>query len=240
MNQAAIPKHIAIVMDGNGRWATSRGLPRVMGHRAGVQAARNIIQAASEQNIKILSLFAFSQDNWQRPQAEINHLFKILSSNLSKHTEQLIKNNIKLNFVGDISALPKALQAKMQAVSEQSSHNSGLILNILINYSGKWDMTQAVRALVTDLQTTGASSDAISEQMLSRYLVLQDLPEPDLFIRTSGELRISNCFLWQLAYTELFFTPVLWPDFSKQDFQQALATFAQRERRFGKTKEQIA
>ncbi len=228
-----LPQHIAIIMDGNGRWAERRNLPRVAGHEEGVKATERIIKAAVEKKIKILTLFAFGIENWGRPVDEVNFLMRLFITNLQEQAEQFVKNNIQLRVIGDRSRIDPLLQAKIVEVQEKTVKNDGLILIIAFNYSGRWDMLQAARTISARVVRGELHSDDISMQDLQQALCLADLPEPDLFIRTSGEKRLSNFLLWQLAYTELFFTPVLWPDFDAASLDEALHDFSQRQRRYG-------
>ncbi|GAF76437.1 unnamed protein product, partial [marine sediment metagenome] len=220
-------------LDGNGRWAERRQLPRMAGHEEGVKATERVIKAAIEKKIKILTLFAFGIENWGRPAEEVNFLMRLFITNLEEQAEQFIKNNIQLRVIGDRSRIAPLLQAKIIEVQEKTANNDGLILVIAFNYSGRWDMLQAVRTLSARVAKGELASDDISMDDIQQALCLADLPEPDLFIRTSGEQRLSNFLLWQLAYTELFFTPVLWPDFDATAFDEALQNFSQRQRRYG-------
>lgn len=228
-----IPNHIAIVMDGNGRWAKRRGKPRIDGHQAGINSVKSTIKACVTQGVKVLSLFAFSSENWARPEQEVQFLMQLFIESLDKEVQQLHQRGIRLKFCGEQGQLSKTLQQKMQACEELTCHNEQLLLNIVINYGGKWDITQAVKQIAQDVQQRKLAIDAIDEELITSYLSTYPLPEPDLFIRTSGEQRISNFFLWQLAYSELYFSPVMWPDFDEEHFNLALAFFANRERRYG-------
>jgi undecaprenyl diphosphate synthase len=220
-----LPRHIAIIMDGNGRWAKQRNLPRLAGHKAGGQAAREIIKTCSQKNIEVLTLFAFGVENWKRPQDEVDNLMRLLFEILQKHTADLHKYNIQLRIIGDRTKLNKKLQNKLLSAEQETAQNTGLKLNAAINYSGRWDILQAVKKVKSDIP--------ITQEYFQSLLSLHDLPEPDLFIRTSGEQRLSNFLLWQLAYTELYFTDVFWPDFHEQELAKALQAYAKRERRFG-------
>ena len=233
------PRHIAIIMDGNGRWAQKRLMPRIMGHHAGVKAVRKIVEFCAKENIEVLSLFAFSSENWRRPKDEVNLLMELFMSTLQSQVDKLDKNNIRLRIIGDKAAFPEKLQAKIRAAEEQTANNTGLTLVIAANYGGRWDIAQAVQKIVAGIQTGEIQAQAISEQLISQYVVTADLPEPDLFIRTGGEERVSNFLLWQLAYTEFFFTDMLWPDFDQNMMQKAIDSFKSRQRRFGHTSEQI-
>lgn len=233
------PRHIAIIMDGNGRWAQKRMMPRIMGHHAGVKAVRNIVEFCAKENIEVLSLFAFSSENWRRPKEEVNLLMELFMSTLQNQVDKLDKNNIRLRIIGDKSAFHDKLQDKIRAAEAQTANNTGLTLVIAANYGGRWDITQAVQKIVAGIKTGEIEESVISEQLINDHLVTADLPEPDLFIRSGGEERVSNFLLWQLAYTELFFTDVLWPDFDQAMMQKAIDSFKGRQRRFGHTGEQI-
>jgi len=233
------PRHIAIIMDGNGRWAQKRMMPRIMGHHAGVKAVRNIVEYCAKENIEVLSLFAFSSENWRRPKEEVSLLMELFMSTLQTQVDKLDRNNIRLRIIGDRSAFQDKLQVKIRDAEEQTANNSGLTLLIAANYGGRWDITQAVQKIVAGIKNGDIQEQAISEQLISEHLVTADLPEPDLFIRSGGEERVSNFLLWQLAYTEFFFTDVLWPDFDQAMMQKAIDSFKGRQRRFGHTGEQI-
>lgn len=239
---SSYPRHIAIIMDGNGRWAKKRFLPRYMGHRAGVETVRSTVKQCAERGIAVLTLFAFSSENWRRPADEVDQLMQLLTSVLETEVDKLHDNNIKLRIIGERSAFSSHLQNLIVAAEQKTCANTGLNLVMAVNYGGRWDISQALQHWVQDHfsqlneETTLAS---VREVDLQPYLCLSDLPEPDLFIRTGGEQRISNFLLWQLAYTELYFTDVLWPDFNTTCLQKALDDFAQRQRRFGQTSEQV-
>ena len=229
------PKHVAIVMDGNGRWAAQRGLMRVEGHQRGVLVVKEVIKAAIQHDIPNLSLFAFSHENWHRPEDEINFLMKLFVQSLHQELAELIQQGIRLRFLGASERLSNALKTEMALAEERTSQNCRLNLNIALNYAGKWDILQAVKAALG----SGITLENLSENDISMYLTTPPDTNPDLFIRTSGEQRISNFFLWQLAYTELYFTDVLWPDFNALEFEKALAFYQSRERRFGKISAQL-
>ena len=228
-----LPKHIAIVMDGNGRWAKQRGLPRVAGHKIGADRVREAVKACAKKGIEVLTLFAFSTENWQRPAAEVSYLMRLFFSALKKEVKELHKNNVQLRFIGDHSRLSKSIREQMEKAREFTACNTGLKLVIALSYSGRWDITEAMRKLGSEVENGTIKAADITEESIKKYISLGGLPEPDLFIRTSGEQRISNFMLWQLAYTELYFTDVLWPDFREQNLLEALAVYANRERRFG-------
>lgn len=227
------PKHVAIVMDGNGRWAKLHHKPRSAGHKAGGDAAQKIIKYAVDNHIEILSLFAFSTENWSRPQQEINYLMQLLLTELQNATQKLYKNNIQLRFIGDLSRFSVKLRQQIEKAVKLTQNNTGLKLVIAINYGGQWDILQATKKISQKIADQEITAKDIRAETFAKHLVTADLPNPDLFIRTSGEQRISNFFLWQLAYTELYFTDVLWPDFNEQHFKQALDDFTKRKRRFG-------
>jgi len=233
------PRHIAIIMDGNGRWAQKRFMPRVFGHRQGVKAVRNIVEYCAEQQIEVLSLFAFSSENWRRPETEVSMLMELFMATLQREVDKLDKNNIRLKIIGDKTAFSEKLQQRIIHSEQQTANNTGLTLVIAANYGGHWDITQAVQKIAEKLQTGELNQQRITENLIEQHLSTAGLPEPDLFIRTGGEQRISNFLLWQLAYTELYFTPILWPDFDKQALQEAIISFKGRQRRFGHTGEQI-
>jgi undecaprenyl diphosphate synthase len=228
-------QHVAIVMDGNGRWATQKGLPRVEGHRQGLNVVREIIKASIEKGIHILSLFAFSHENWSRPQEEVNFLMELFITALQKEVPALVEQGIRLRFLGSQEGLSPNLILQMQDAEKHTAHLNNLNLNIALNYSGKWDILNAVQKCLE----AGLSAQEFNASRFEAFLSTKGMPEPDLMIRTSGEKRISNFFLWQLAYTELFFTDVLWPDFNRDTFQEAIDFFENRERRFGKTSQQL-
>jgi len=237
--QAALPKHIAIIMDGNGRWAKQRHQPRFMGHRAGVKAVEESVRACAEKGIEVLSLFAFSSENWRRPSKEVSLLMEMFKLALKKQVPRLQKRNIRLRIVGDISRFSDSLQQHIQQAEKQTEQNTGLTVVIAANYGGRWDITQSVRQLASRVAKGELKPEQISEEMIGASLCCPDLPEPDLFIRTGGEQRISNFMLWQLAYTEFYFTDILWPDFNRDTIESAIQSFTTRERRFGKTSEQL-
>ena len=237
--KGARPRHIAIIMDGNGRWARQRNKPRHAGHRAGVASVRSTVEACVEQGIEALTLFAFSSENWQRPQAEVDLLMELFISALGREVRKLENNNIRLRVIGDVSAFPKKLQQSIAKAEQCTAGNDGLLLQIAANYGGRWDITQAARRLAEQVAAGSLTPEAIDEQLFASATSFNDVVDPDLFIRTGGERRISNFLLWHCAYSELYFTPVLWPDFDKGAFLAALEDFAARERRFGQTSEQV-
>ena len=234
------PRHLAIIMDGNGRWASRRLLPRFAGHKAGVETVKDVVRACAEKGIEVLTLFAFSSENWRRPQEEVGLLMGLFISALEQQVKKLHENNIRLRIIGDRTAFSRTLQERIEEAESLTASNSGLNLVIAANYGGRWDITQAARTVATRVQEGELEAPHITPELIQSLLSLSDLPEPDLFIRTGGEKRVSNFLLWQLAYTELYFTDVLWPDFDRQAFEGALASYATRQRRFGRTAEQVA
>jgi undecaprenyl diphosphate synthase len=235
----AVPQHIAIIMDGNGRWAKQQHQPRFMGHRAGVKAVEAIVKHCIELDVKVLSLFAFSSENWRRPTKEVSLLMELFSLALKQQVKRLHKNNIRLQIIGDLSQFSPSLQKQIQHSQQLTENNTGLTLNIAANYGGRWDVVQSVRKIAKKVKKGELDVGDISEQMISDSLTTAELAEPDLFIRTGGEQRVSNFLLWQMAYTEFFFTDTLWPDFDAVALDQAMTSFTQRERRFGQTSEQL-
>jgi len=234
-----LPRHIAIIMDGNGRWAKRRHMPRVAGHRAGVESLRSIIQRCGELGVEALTLFAFSSENWRRPEKEVGLLMELFILALQRETKKLNERNVRLRVIGDLSRFSSKLQREISKAEEQTRDNTGLLLAIAANYGGRWDITQAVRKLALLIETGEMAAAAVDESMIQQHLCLADMPEPDLFIRTGGEQRVSNFLLWQLGYSELYFSDVLWPDFDKQKLDIALEWFAGRQRRFGRTGDQV-
>ena len=233
---AEIPRHIAVIMDGNGRWAKKRFLPRVAGHKVGVETVRNMVKQCVNLGVDYLTLFAFSSENWRRPEEEVTFLMGLFMEALKKEIAKLNKNNVRLIIIGNRAQFGAALCAEIEAAEHLTQNNTGLTLTIAANYGGRWDILQAVNAMQ---KANPSKSGGFAEEDLTPYLAMHYAPEPDLFIRTGGEKRISNFLLWQLAYSELYFTDVLWPDFDDQAFQQAIQSYQQRERRFGRTSEQL-
>lgn len=234
-----LPRHVAIIMDGNGRWAKKRLMPRIMGHRAGVETVRTTVRCCAEKKIEVLTLFAFSSENWRRPEAEVNLLMELFVTALQREVKRLNENNVHLRVVGDRSAFSETLQQEIAAAEEITRNNTGLKLVIAANYGGRWDITQAARALAREVAAGKLDPSQIDEDNLNSHLSLYGMPEPDLFIRTGGEERVSNFLLWQLAYCEMFFTDTLWPDFDAEVFNAALSSFGKRQRRFGRTGDQV-
>ncbi len=231
------PKHIAIIMDGNGRWAQKRMLPRTAGHKAGAKSIKEIIKVCIHHEINTLTLFAFGRENWQRPEAEVSFLMQLYVTTLEDNLDALLEQNIRLRFIGDLQGLSFEMQTLMSKAERLSSTNTGLNLNIAINYSGRWDITQACKKIANAVKQGCIDGDEVDETLFNHYTALSDLPAPDLFIRTSGEHRISNFMLWQLSYTEMYFVEECWPDFSATSLEQALVAYAKRERRFGAVRE---
>ncbi|GAA4820539.1 isoprenyl transferase [Algivirga pacifica] len=235
-----IPNHIAVIMDGNGRWAKQKGAMRVFGHKNAIKAVRDITEGAAELGVNFLTLYAFSTENWNRPEREVKALMQLLVSTIKDETATLQKNNIRLNSIGDASLLPDKCQNELNEAIEATSNNTGMVLTLALSYSGRWDITQAIRKICQDHQAGSLDLEGLSEQQVSAYMSTGEIPDPELLIRTSGELRISNFLLWQMAYTEMYFTDVLWPDFRKETLYAALLDYQSRERRFGKTSEQLS
>jgi undecaprenyl diphosphate synthase len=236
---ANTPKHIAIIMDGNGRWAQLRGKTRVVGHKNGVESVRDVVSTAREKGVKALTLFAFSSENWQRPENEVSVLMDLFMFVLTREVKKLHKNNIKFQVIGDVSRFSKSLRKKITEVELLTQENSSMVLSVAANYGGRWDITQASQKLAKKVKNNEISVNDISETLLDQHTCLHGLPELDLLIRTGGDYRISNFLLWQAAYAELYFTDVFWPDFNKSAFEQALDSFSERQRRYGQTGEQV-
>ena len=224
-----LPRHVAIVMDGNGRWASKRFMPRGVGHKAGVDSLVNVVKACNERNIQYVTVFAFSSENWKRPEEEVSGLMSLLIVALSKHLIKLEVDGVRIRVVGDSEGVSDKVREALDNAEKETAHNSKLVLTVAFNYGGRWDIVQACQKAIAD----GVAPDALSEEVLSKYMAMSYAPDPDLFIRTGGEIRLSNFLLWQSAYSELFFTDCLWPDFDAKELDRALAEFAQRERRFG-------
>ncbi|MDA8621063.1 polyprenyl diphosphate synthase [Psychrosphaera sp.] len=236
---SSIPQHVGIIMDGNGRWAQQKGMPRVYGHKKGVDAVREAVRFARKVGVKSLTLFAFSSENWKRPEDEVSGLMELFMLVLTREVNTLHKNNVRLKIVGDISAFSDKIQKKVISAHQMTEANTGLTLNVAANYGGRWDIANATKSIANDVQSGKLDANDIDETLLGKYMCLADQPELDLLVRTGGESRISNFLLWQLAYAELHFTSVYWPDFDQLSFAQAVEAFAGTERRFGLTGEQI-
>lgn len=234
-----LPKHIAVIMDGNGRWAKKRGGLRIFGHQSAITAVRETVEAAAELGVQYLTLYAFSTENWSRPATEVSALMQLLVSTIRKETATLNKNNIRLQTIGNTDSLPKACQRELQEAMELTKGNTRMTLVLALSYSGRWDITQAMQRIAQDVGHGNIAPNEIDEATVVRYLSTAGIPDPELLIRTSGEQRISNFLLWQLAYTELYITELLWPDFRKEQLFEAILAFQRRERRFGKTSEQL-
>jgi undecaprenyl diphosphate synthase len=239
IDKSKLPVHIAIIMDGNGRWASQHGLERILGHQRGVEAVRSVIEAAAELEVKYLTLYAFSTENWERPNDEVSALMRIMVQSLNKETDMMIKNNIRMIAIGDLSRLAKDVRKRLFQTIDLTSGSTGLTLIIALSYSSRWEITEAVKEIVLEIKEEKLKPEDINNTLFEKHLKTTGIPDPDLLIRTSGELRISNFLLWQLAYSELYFTNKLWPDFGKDDLYDAIIDFQKRERRFGRTSEQI-
>ena len=235
IDKTNLPKHIAITMDGNGRWAKTKGKLRILGHQKGINAVREVVEAAVEIGIKYLTLFAFSTENWNRPRKEVNALMTLLVSSIHEETKTLMENDICLTVIGNISELPQKAQEKLAKAIKKTKNNSRMTLVLALSYSSRWEILNAVENIIKD----GLTVKQINEDTFQQYLTTKNVPDPELLIRTSGEYRISNFLLWQIAYSELYFTDTLWPDFNKEELKQAILDYQSRERRFGKTTEQI-
>jgi undecaprenyl diphosphate synthase len=234
-----IPVHIAIIMDGNGRWAHKRRLPRAAGHKRGVETVRDIVEACAQTGVKYLTLYTFSTENWKRPKDEVSTLMRLLLRSLKERADELNENDIKLTAIGDIESLPVIVQKRLYEDIERTRNNKRMTLNLALSYSGRWELIEAIKNISRLAAEGKLKVDEITEQYFSKFLTTKDIPDPDLLIRTSGEFRVSNFLLWQIAYTEFFITNVYWPDFSRNHLYEAIRNFQQRERRFGKISEQI-
>lgn len=234
-----IPEHIAIIMDGNGRWAKSKGLPRLAGHRAGVDSVRKIVEAAAEIGVKHLTLYTFSTENWKRPKEEVSTLMTLLVRTLRKEINELHRNNVRLNTIGDFDALPITVQEEFKDAIEKTSKNNRLNLHLALSYSGRWEIMEAVKKIAGDVKSGKLNPELINGELFSDYLETKGIPDPELLIRTSGEFRVSNFLLWQIAYSEIYICHEFWPEFGKQNLYEAIHDFQKRERRFGKVSEQL-
>lgn len=239
LNPHKIPAHVAVIMDGNGRWAKKKGLMRIFGHKNGVRAVRETVEAAAEIGVNFLTLYAFSTENWSRPQEEVNALMELLVESTRSEMETLMKNSICLQAIGDLHSLPKNTQENLRDAIEKTKNNTRMTLVLALSYSARWEIVHAAKELAMRVERGELKAEHINEEIFKKALSTSDIPDPELMIRTSGEQRISNYLLWQLAYAELYFTDTLWPDFRKDDFFKAIFDFQQRERRFGKTSEQL-
>lgn len=234
-----LPEHVAVIMDGNGRWAKQHGKPRIFGHKNGVKSVREVTEAAAELGVKYLTLYAFSTENWNRPALEVNALMHLLVETVKGELKTLNKNSIKLNAIGDLKKLPsKTYEALMQGIAD-TQHNSRMTLTLALNYSSRWEISEAIKQIASEVKSGDLELEAITPDLISTHMTTHDLPDPELLIRTSGEHRVSNYLLWQIAYTEFYFTDIFWPEFRKKHFHQAILDYQLRERRFGKTSEQL-
>jgi undecaprenyl diphosphate synthase len=233
-----MPQHIAIIMDGNGRWAQKQHLPRIQGHRKGLEAVKAVVETCEDLRIKVLTLYAFSKENWHRPKKEVNDLMRMLQRYLRDQREKLLQRNVRLNAIGDLEELPSPILDTLGETMDMTRHRDGLTINLALSYGGRSEIVAGVRKVIEEVEAGRITKEDITPETFSTYLSTGDLPDPDLLIRTSGELRISNFLLWQIAYTELYFTPTLWPDFGKEELIQACVAYQNRERRFGLTTSQ--
>lgn len=240
IDQSKLPKHVAVIMDGNGRWAKQRGKLRTFGHNNGVKAVRDTVEAAAEMGIAHLTLYAFSTENWNRPRIEVNALMTLLVKTINKETKTLTDNNIRLNAIGQLNSLPKSCLKELNEAIEKTKGNTRMTLTLALSYSSKWELTEAVKAIAKNVKSGKLDPDKIDESVIDAHLCTLGIPDPELLIRTSGEHRISNFLLWQIAYAELYFTDKLWPDFTRADFEAAIIDYQGRERRFGKISEQVS
>ena len=240
IDSSNIPAHVAVIMDGNGRWAKQRGGLRVFGHQSAITAVRETVEEAARLGVKYLTLYAFSTENWNRPALEVMALMQLLVHTIRQETPTLLKNNVRLTSIGDIASLPASCQRELAEATALTAAGTGLTLVLALSYSGRWDLAQATRRLAADVAAGQLRPEAVTETTIDGYLATAGMPDPELLIRTSGEQRISNFMLWQLAYTELYITDLLWPDFRQQHLREAIGAYQRRERRFGKTGEQVA
>lgn len=240
IDKTRLPKHVAVIMDGNGRWAKQRGLDRSMGHVEGVNTVRRITEIASEIGVKYLTLYTFSTENWNRPQEEVDALMNLIVVAIERETPDLIKNNVRLTMVGDLARMPEFASNRLRKCMDDTSHCNGLTLILALSYSSRWEILEACKSIATQVKDGKLSIEEITDDLFSSNLATKNIPDPDLLIRTAGDYRISNYLLWQIAYSELYFTQTFWPDFSKDDFCAAVIEYQSRERRFGKTSEQVS
>ncbi|MDR1371871.1 MAG: isoprenyl transferase [Dysgonamonadaceae bacterium] len=234
-----LPRHVAIIMDGNGRWAQQRGMHRMMGHREGVVSVRKVIEAAGRLGVKYVTVYTFSTENWNRPKEEVDSLMTLMVTAIRNEAQDLMINNVHLRAIGDINRLPELTRRELEGCISETSNNTGVELTLALSYSSRWELTEAARKIAQEVQAGTLKAEDIDEQTIASHLSNHDVPEPDLLIRTGGEYRISNYLLWQIAYSELYFTDTLWPDFREEEFYKAIVDYQQRQRRFGKTGEQI-
>ena len=235
-----VPRHVAIIMDGNGRWAQKQSKIRLFGHQSAVQAVRDAVEAAARLHVEYLTLYTFSTENWNRPQAEVDGLMQLMIKAVEEETPTLMKNNIRLLTIGDVERIPQASREWIKKCCSDTAANTGTTLVLALSYSSRWEIGEALKAVVADVEAGRLKQEEVGEETLRKYLVTRDMPDPDLLIRTGGELRVSNFLLWQMAYTEFYFTDLLWPDFRQGDFYEAVYDYQNRQRRFGKTGEQVA
>jgi len=233
MDPQNIPQHIAIIMDGNGRWAKERGLPRIAGHREGAESLRVVLKACNEFGVKYLTVYAFSTENWQRPKDEVDFLMNLFAETIDRELDELMANRIRINFLGRLSKFSPELQKKMKEAMEKTKENDASTLNVMVNYGGRAELADAVQAIINEGRGT------VDEESISQHLYTKNIPDPDLLIRTASEMRVSNFLLWQIAYAEIYVTPVLWPDFRREQLKEAIESYQRRVRKFGKTEEQI-
>ena len=239
IDKSRLPRHVAVIMDGNGRWATKRNLERSQGHVEGVNTVRKITEIASEIGVGYLTLYTFSTENWNRPKEEVDALMNLIVVAIERETPDLIKNNVRLTMIGDIERMPEFARKRLQKCMDDTSHCNGLVLHLALSYSSKWEILEAVKAIAEEVRDGKIAVEAIDDTLFGNHLTTRNIPDPDLLIRTAGDLRISNFLLWQIAYSELYFTDIYWPDFTKDDFCRAIIDYQSRERRFGKTSEQV-
>ena len=240
LNEGKLPRHVAIIMDGNGRWAKKRSLPRIMGHRRGMESVKEIVQASRDLGgIEVITLYAFSTENWKRPKVEIKALMTLLKKYINSEINDLHKNDIRVNMIGDLKKLPEDILNLVQEAVQKTKNNRSMVLNVALSYSGRDEILHAIKKIVKKYKSNKMALSDLNVETFSDFLYTAGLPDPDLLIRTSGELRVSNFLLWQIAYTEIYVTDVLWPDFRKKDFYEALFEYQQRKRRFGRTNEQL-
>jgi undecaprenyl diphosphate synthase len=238
-NAGEIPRHIAIIMDGNGRWAKERGMPRISGHSEGVERVRDTVRACAQLGVQYLTLYTFSTENWKRPKDEVSFLMRLLLKALENETDELQTNNVRIQTIGDISTLPQEVQAELLESIEKTRNNTGLRLILALSYSGRWDITQAIRRIARDVHEGRLAEQEVTDELVGSYLSTAGIPDPDLLIRTSGEFRLSNFLLWQLAYTEIYISSRFWPGFRRDELYAAIANYQKRERRFGMVSEQV-
>ena len=239
IDKSRVPRHVAIIMDGNGRWAQKQSKIRLFGHQSAMQAVRDAVEAASRLHVDYLTLYTFSTENWNRPKEEVDGLMQLMIKEVEEETPTLMKNNVRLITIGDCERLPKASWASMKKCMRDTAANTGTTLILALSYSSRWEIAEALKGVARDVESGRLKADDINEETMRKYLVTSDIPDPDLLIRTGGELRVSNFLLWQMAYTEFYFSDILWPDFRQADFFEAVYDFQNRQRRFGKTGEQV-